>query len=227
MREQAKRTFVMMNERKMTPIVFPHITSFACLPMLSFATAHYEWEWKYSEGDVQDRFSREYLQLVTIGQQAGTWPVPLSDQLQLANDPWTQRTFTAVRMLHELDGYGGFDTAKALLKPAVAMLERPTTIAYHYWEDRPMPARCVNADIPLLVYSDPGKEALLVACSYATADASADFAVDWAALGLEASSTVTDAETGRPIALQNGHLVVPIKKHDLCLVRIEPAKPKD
>jgi len=117
--------------------------------MLSFATSHYEWEWKYSEGDVQDRFSRNYIQLVTIGEQAGTWGVPLMDQLSLVNDPWTQRTFAAVRLVHELDGYGGAATTDKLLKPVFAMLDKPTTIAYRYWDDRPMPANCANADIPL------------------------------------------------------------------------------
>ena len=108
MRDLCKRTFVMMRERGMPPIVFPHMTSFNPLPMMAFATMQYEWEWKYSEGDVQDRYSREYLQLVTIGEQAGVWPVPLHDHGAKMDDPWTQRTFTAVRLLHELDGDGGF-----------------------------------------------------------------------------------------------------------------------
>ena len=103
MREQAKRTFQMMNEKGVLPVIFPHITSFSCLPMLSFATVQYEWEWKYSEHDVQDRFRRSYIRMVTTGEQAGTWPVPLHvhDQLVLADDPWTQRTFAAVRLVHE------------------------------------------------------------------------------------------------------------------------------
>jgi hypothetical protein len=78
LRDLARRTFIMMNERQMLPIVFPHMTSFSPLPMLSFCTVQYEWEWKYSEGDVHERFPREYVQLVTTGEQAGVWPVPLS-----------------------------------------------------------------------------------------------------------------------------------------------------
>ena len=48
MRDLVKRTFTMMNERGMTPITFPHMTSFNPLPLMSFATVQYEWEWKYS-----------------------------------------------------------------------------------------------------------------------------------------------------------------------------------
>jgi len=95
LREWQKRTFIMMNERGMTPITMPHITSFNPLPMTAFATVNYDWEWKYSLVDVQDRYPREALQLISTGELAGTWPVPLGDNGALANDPWTQRTFAA------------------------------------------------------------------------------------------------------------------------------------
>ena len=221
MRAQAKRTFQMMNEKGMLPIIFPHITSFSCLPMLSFATVQYEWEWKYSEGDVQDRFTRDYIQLVTTGEQAGTWPVPLHDQLKLENDPWTQRTFAAVRLVHELDGTGGYGTTDTLLKPVFAILDKPGTQAYRYWDDRPMPAHVSNADVPLLVYSRPGAESLIIATSYAAADADATLDVDWKALGLSPSATVTNAITGQRIEVRDGRVLLPIKKHDIQLIHIQ------
>jgi hypothetical protein len=224
MRQQAKRTFQMMNEKGMTPIIFPHTTSFSCLPMLSFATVQYEWEWKYSEGDVQDRFARDYIQLVTTGELAGTWPVPLSDQLSLADDPWTQRTFAAVRLVHELDGSGGFATTDKLLQPVFAILDKPDTIAYRYWDDRPIPARVADADVPTLVYSRKGAEALIIASSYATSDATAHMTVDWQTLGLDPSAPCTDAETGAPITVANAQIVFPIKKHDIKIIHLGQAQ---
>ena len=220
MREQARRTFQMMNERGMLPVLFPHITSFSPLPALGFATVQYDWEWKYSEGDVQDRFTREYIRLVTTGELAGTWPVPLHDQLSLENDPWTQRTFAAVRLVHELDGTGGYGTTDRLLKPVFAILDKPGTTAYRYWDDRPMPARVADADVPLAVYSRPGAEALIVATSYAGADAVARVDVDWKALGLPATTPATDAETGAPVAVRDGRIEFPIKKHDVRLIHL-------
>jgi len=142
------------------------------------------------------------------------------DQLSLVNDPWTQRTFAAVRLVHELDGYGGAATTDKLLKPVFAMLDKPTTIAYRYWDDRPMPANCANADIPLLVYSDPGKDALIIATSYDSADAQARLDVDWKTLGIASSHAATDAETGAPVTIENGQIVLPIKKHDIKLIRL-------
>lgn len=227
MRDLAKRTFVMMNERGMTPIVFPHMTSFNPLPMMAFATLQYEWEWKYSEGDVQDRFSREYLQLCTIGEQAGVWPVPLHDHGAKADDPWTQRTFTGVRLLHELDGVGGFgiswmktnrDTMK-LAKPVLDLLDTPGLQVYKYWEDRPQPVTTDHPDVQTIVYSVPGQEAVVPVVSYARQDATVTVTVDLKALGLEAGCKVLDSETNQELPLENGVITLPIKKHDLRLLR--------
>jgi hypothetical protein len=98
----------MMDELKRLPIAFPHMTSFNPLPMMSSATVQYDWEWKYSMGDVQDRHSRELILTTGTGELSGVWPVPLAEHGALENDEWTQRTFTAVRLVHELDGQGGF-----------------------------------------------------------------------------------------------------------------------
>ena len=103
LRELCRRTFQFMNERNMTPIVMPHMTSTNILPLHGFATVQYDWEWKYSEGDVQDRFSREYLLLVSNGELAGTWPVLLGEHGKQGSDPWIQRTYAAVSIVHELD----------------------------------------------------------------------------------------------------------------------------
>ncbi len=228
MRELAKRTFVMMNERGMTPIVFPHMTSFSPLPMLSFATVQYDWEWKYSLGDVQGRFTREFLQLTSSGELAGVWPVPLHDHGGLETDPWTQRTFSAVRIVHELDGYGGWGWSwvpahvanrKALAEPVLAMLKHPELVVYKYWEDRPLPVKAEHADVPAIVYSLPGQQALAALVSYSRQDMAVTVKVDLAALGLGAGATATDLETGERHAIKDGAFTLPIKKHDIRLLR--------
>lgn len=227
LRELARRTFVMMNERKMLPIVFPHMTSFSPLPMLSFATVQYEWEWKYSEGDVQDRFSREYIQLATTGEQAGLWPVPLGDSGRLSEDPWTQRTFTGVRLVHELDGYGGWGSSwvpahkanAALVLPVLDLLDKEETQVYRYWDDRPQPVRSLNPDIVCIVYSLPAKAAIVAMTSYSTKDETVAVAVDAKALGFPSGCVVTDVESGSELPIENGAITLPIKKHDLKLLR--------
>jgi len=125
LREQAKRTFTFLCERGMEPIHMGHMTSLNLLPVLSFYTIQYDWEWQRGTGDVHDRFTREYLQLVSSGELAGTWPIVLHElgeqeegmvgrypypelrrrldaAAARAEDPWILRTFLGVCIVHEL-----------------------------------------------------------------------------------------------------------------------------
>ncbi|MBE3131894.1 MAG: hypothetical protein IMZ55_00330, partial [Acidobacteria bacterium] len=228
LRDLAKRTFVMMNERGMLPITFPHMTSFNPLPMMSFATVQYDWEWKYSEGDVQDRFTRDLILLMTTGDLAGVWPVPLGDAGPLADDPWTQRTFTAVRLVHELDGYGGFGSewqkshqaCAKLAAPVLALLDEPTLQVYRYWDERPQPVRADSPDVPTIVYVVPGREAVAVATNYSQKDQPVTLTVDAKAMGLAGAVRVTNAETGEPVPMEGGKVRLALKKHDVVVLRL-------
>ncbi len=234
LRELAKRTFILMNERGMPPVTFPHMTSFNPLPMMAFCTVQYDWEWKYSLGDVQDRHTRELILLMSSGDLAGVWPVPLGDHGKLANDPWTQRTFTAVRLVHELDGYGGFGASyiaahkenARLFQPVAEMLDEPKLEVYRYWDERPQPVAATNADIPTLVYSVPGVKALVVVTSYSTKDETVTLEVDIEPLGLQADCRVQDAETHQALTLKDGKLTFGLKKHDVKLLWLRPGKHK-
>jgi hypothetical protein len=233
MRDLCRRTFVLMNELGMVPIVFPHMTSFSPLPLLAFATVQYEWEWKYSEGDVQDRYTRDYIQLVTLGEQAGVWPVPLGDQGRLGDDLWTQRTFSAVRLVHELDGQGGFGLSwmkshqqnrRQLADPVLAILPKPGLVVFKYWEDRAQPVTATHPDVPTIVYSVPGQEAVVVAASYAREELAVTLNVDLKGLGFGQTVSVTDAETGNPLQLRNEALQFPLKKHDAKVLKFTQPK---
>jgi len=228
LRGLAKRTFIMMNERGMRPITFPHMTSFNPLPMMAFATVQYDWEWKYSEGDVQDRFTRELILLMTTGDLAGVWPVPLSDAGKLAGDPWTQRTFAAVRLVHELDGGGGFGgwDSKApnnkLAQPILKMLDEPGLVVYRYWDDRPQPVTASSPDVPTIVYSAPGKRAVAAAVSYSSKDENVSLTVDAKALGFAGPWRASDGETGDAVPADGGKITFPLKKHDIRVFVLAP-----
>jgi len=227
LRELAKRTFRLMNERGMLPVTMPHMTSTAILPLLSFATLQYDWEWKYSEGDVQYRFPREYILMVTNGELAGVWPVLLNDHGPQAEDPWTARTFAAVAMLHELDcPYPEWSEVGrqqlALFRPVDEILARPGVLAYRYWDDEPQPVVTDNPDLPTIVYSVPGEEAVFAVVSYADADTTATVRVDTAALGFPGECKVSDTETGEELPLRGGALPVSLKKHNALVCRVTP-----
>jgi len=243
LRELVKRTFVYMNERGMRPITMPHMTSTNILPLYSFATVQYDWEWKYSEGDVQYRFPREYILLVSTGELAGTWPVLLGDHGKLANDPWTQRTFAAVCLVHELDGWGRNDVWEPLFKHVHRLVETPGVEVYRYWDDRPQPIVAESEKVPgtfsrngpegasqkrylepfpTIVYSLKGKETVFAVVSYAEKDLDAAITIDAKALGFEGGYKLFDAETDKQVPVEGNKLKLTIKKHDVREFRIVP-----
>jgi hypothetical protein len=225
LRELCKRTFQYMNERGMPPITMPHMTSTQILPLHSFATVQYDWEWKYSEGDVQYRFPREYILMVSNGELAGTWPVLLNDHGPQAEDPWISRTFAAVCMLHELDcPYAGWSPAGqaqlALLKPVDDILAQPGVEAFRYWDERPQPVVTGDPDLPTIVYSVKGREAVFAVVSYAETDKEAKVAVDPAALGFDRGYVLSDAETGQELPVAGNTVTFPLKKHDIRVCKV-------
>ena len=145
LRELSKRTFQYMNERGMLPITMAHMTSTNILPMHSFCTVTYDWEWKYSTGDVQYRFTRDYILLVSNGELAGAWPVLLGDHGKQARDPWTQRTFAGVSLVHGLVGGGMRQVWDPLRKPILRFQQTPGMKAYRYWDDGPQPVVAATA----------------------------------------------------------------------------------
>jgi hypothetical protein len=216
LRDLVKRTFVLMNERGMLPMTFPHMTSFNPLPVMSFATVQYDWEWQYSRGEVQDRFTREYILLATTGEHAGVWPVLLGDQGAQASDPWIQRTFSAVRLVHELDG--------RVPQPILDILDDPALKVYRYWDDRPLPATTGNQEIPTVVYSVPGREAVVVVVSYSEKDEKVKLKIDAKALGFANGFSVLDAEKkdAGTESIAGNVLSFQLKKHDMKLLRVVP-----
>lgn len=227
LRELSKRTFQLMNERGMLPVTMPHMTSTSILPMLSFATVQYDWEWKYSEGDVQDRFTREYILMASDGELAGTWPVVLGDQGPQSEDPWVTRTFAGCAMVHELDcSYPTWSETgqkqRALFAPIDEILADARAEAFRYWDDLPPPVRSDNPDLPSIVYAIPGERAVCGIVSYAAADADANLVVEPDRLGFAGAYRMLDAETGEELPVRDNHVSFLLRKHDLRVLRVVP-----
>lgn len=227
LRELQKRIFVYMNERGMEPIVMVHNTSTQILPLYSFATVQYDWEWHYSEGDVQTRFPRKYILLVSTGELAGTWPVLLGDHGPLESDPWTQKTYIGVTLVHDLLGPVAVwvpELGKLWEKyrePFLKLAQEKGMVAYRYWDEKPQPIYSDNPDLPGIVYCLPGKEALYAITSYSGKDEEAVVHIKPDVLGLQ-NFKVIDVDSGEEIGVENNTIRFPIKKHDLKVFRILP-----
>ena len=70
----------------------------------------------------------------------------------------------------------------------------------------------------------PGKEALYLVVSYSERALTAPVTIDPKALGFDGPYTVTNAETGQPVALDGDRFQVTLKKHDLAMFLLKPGK---
>jgi hypothetical protein len=223
LREYMKRCFQLLNERGMPPLVMGHMTQFGMLPLLSFCTVQYDWERFFSQGDYQDRFSREYTLLVANGYLAGCWPVLLPDRGPLAQDEWTQRTFAGTSVVHEMEPYILMSKVRLeFWNPIFALVDNPDVQVYRYWEERPQPVKADHPDLPGIVYSVPGRETVYAVTSYAGRDLEATVQVDPAALGFTGRYTVLDRETRQKQTVTNNQFRIAVKKHAARLFRILP-----
>ena len=118
-------------------------------------------------------------------------------------------------LVHELDGWGGGKAWGTLFKHVHRLVETPGLEVYRYWDDRPQPVATGHPDLPAIVYSLKGKEALLAVTSYAEQDLDATIRIDPKPLGLAAGYRVLDAETDQLVPCENDTLKLTIKKHDV------------
>jgi hypothetical protein len=234
LRELAKRTFIYMNERGMLPINMNHMSTTQILPINAFYTVQYDWEWKFSEGDTQDRFSREYLLEVTNGDHAGVLPVVLHDNGKRKTEPWNMRTFHGVCAVNELivDRYfwhmepvpeGDNEENRLYYKlrvPISEMCQDPGCVVYRYWDDRPQPAVADKPNILAVVYSLPGREAIVSICGYSSQDEDVVLSIDAGTLGLSEGYSAVDMEAGNPVAVKDNKISFHLKKHDLKQFRL-------
>jgi len=227
LRELSKRSFVMMNELGMEPRTFAHMTSTSILPMLSFATMQLDWEWKVGEGDYQDRYSREYLQVATSGELAGVVSVPLWDQRYKQDDITGIRSFAGVALVHGATPINMFEKPsdhpeweKSFLGELRNHLRKPGVRTVHYWDDEKQPVTTADPELPLIVYSLPGEETWVVLCGYAPEDRMAKITIDAKALGLPAGYSVSNVETKEIYPTNNNTIELKVPKHAVIGLKI-------
>ena len=228
LRELAKRTFTYLNERGMFPFNMNHMTTTQILPINAFYTVQYDWELHLGEGDCHDRYSAEYLQLVSNGDHAGTWPIVLHDQGKLEYDEWTLRTFEGVCTTHELiiDRYvwhhepvradsPELPLHRKLRMPICDIVQQPGCDVFRYWDKRPQPVTATNN--PLLrtiIYSVKGKEAIVAVSNFDTKNDTAVLKIDAAALGFDDGYKAVEMESGEEVDVSKDEITVPLRKHD-------------
>jgi hypothetical protein len=96
--------------------------------------------------------------------------------------------------------------------------------AYRYWDDAPPPVRADDPDVPTVVYSVKGSEAVVGVASYAPEDRRVLLTVDAASLGFGGGCVVTDVETGETLEQDGGAVPLHIKRHDVRVLKLVPRR---
>lgn len=135
-----------------------------------------------------------------------------------------------MRLVHELDGGGGWGDSwvkahqdnAALARPILDLLDMPGLQVFKYWDERPQPVKAANPDVVSIVYSVPGKVAVAAIASYAENEVDAAVSVDAKALGFRTGGMVVNVEGGTELPVEDGVIRLPLKKHELRVLRISP-----
>jgi hypothetical protein len=222
MRELVRRCAILQMEMGGKPMNMVHMTSTAIVPILSFAQMNYDWEDNLGSRDYQDRYTRDYLRVMSIGRQTGNYPVVMSmiscPKEQYA---WCERTATGVMLTHELRWGRGtqsgvfWDELKRLFDFGYG---NPNVKVFNYW-DKYYPVSTPGHESASLVVSKPGA-AMLVVCDWGNGG---DYSLqlDLAKLGLKEGFAATNVTDGKVLETKGDKLMFKLKKHDYVIIGIK------
>ncbi|HUU58600.1 MAG TPA: hypothetical protein VMZ50_03575, partial [Phycisphaerae bacterium] len=229
LRQLARRTAVMFHQLGKRNLTMPHTTNAYLVPVFSWATMNFDWEWRYGLSDFQDRFPRDYTRAATIGRQAGTVPVILGGIKGL---PWNspkarrpERTRTAVCIVHELNVHQGDEHFWKVRKRLFDLgYGTPGCKVHHYWDDKPV-AKVAGLDAEFIVFAGAREVALFLADYGDGGDGTVT--LDTRRLGLPADfAAVNWEDPSEKLTAAGGRIPIrKLKKHDFRLLIIPKHPP--
>jgi hypothetical protein len=231
-RELAKRNAIMQHQMGMRPLSWIHMTNCNVVPVLSFGTLLFEWEWRdqgeFAKKDFQDRLDVDSDTSLILAQSTGLHSGNLTVSLDLFRPPagsgvsreWLVRTGLAVCIPHEIK----LPAYEALHQKVISLFDsmgygKPECKVYRYWDaEQAVTSRGPN--VKTLTLSRPGK-ALVFVGSYGPGG-DCEITLDLKKLGLNEQAKATNGETGKPLQQAgSGRFTVPIQKHDFQVVVVE------
>ena len=198
-----------------------HMTSTAIAPVLSFAGLNYDLEDGGSINDFQDRYGRAYMLASTLGRQHGNYVKVMGyfGKTTPEERKRLERCGTGVMLVYEFN-WGLCNAWNAINTKLVDWGYR--TPAVKVWndfdEDIPFPVAFSGASVSSLAMAHPEKRSALVIVSDNVDGGEVTVRPDAAALGLPATFTATDFETGAAIPVKDGAAKVTLRKHDFAII---------
>lgn len=141
-RQLTRRHAVMMQQLGKRPLAWVHMTNVNIVPILSFATMNYDWEWRdlgaFAPQDMQQRLRADQdtalILVQSLGLQAGNISVACS-RPDPARRAWQTRSTLAVCLPHEIKFHGSGRTGQFVQQTLNDFgYGRPDCRVYRYWE---------------------------------------------------------------------------------------------
>ena len=204
-----------------------HMTNTGMAPISAFAGVHYDWEDTAGDSPIQERYTREYIQAVSIGRQFGVRPMVIGyfavDFVQdkdLKKQAWLHHTGVGACLTHELE-WRRVPEWQAANKALVAWgYRKPETKVWNYWdEDVPFPAEIKGPKNAALAMAKDG-EAIVVVSDWEKGGAYA-IRPDCAALGLSKDFKAYDFESGAELSVKDGSVALEIPHFDYRIIRFK------
>ena len=235
MRELIKRGAVVQAELGRDPRGnWVHMTNTAVAPICAFAGVHYDWEDIATDTTFQERYTREYIQAVSIGRQMGNRVgimgyFPTTDT---ARYNYLAHTGVGVMITHELrwneSGHNEFKLVNAGLK-AWGYCSSATQV-WNYWDEDvefPVEVKGVTASSIAIAKAEKG-EAMICVSSFDSTNGVLKVKPDLIAMGFAkgpwTASLMTTNSTGivekEAITVTDDEMTLNLPAFDWALIKI-------
>lgn len=224
LRELTRRTAVLCYQMGKRNLTMPHMTNAYLIPVFSWSTINFDWEWRYGGTDFQDRFNRDYIRAASLGRQGGNVPVVLAG-IRDVTDPqkqaWVERTRAGVCLTHELSIHEADPLYIRIRQYLFSQgYGTPACRVFNYWDEHPV---LTVAGLDAAWIAIQGKDNVILILTDYGNGGNAILRLDTTALGLPTNFTAVNWEhPEQQYTAQDGALLVPaVAKHDFRILTIQ------
>ena len=225
LRRLVLRAAVLMTEMGRNPVFNTiHMTNTALAPVCAFAGVNDDWEDNGMGNYYQERYSREYIQAVSIGRQFGSRCAVLGFIEDVSPEEAQEREECGlgVVLTHELTWLRRPIWDKIHAQLCEWGYGEPTTKVWNYWYQDEFPAKITGVDSSSLVMRRADGESIVIVSSWENRAKLAK--VKPRADLVKRSFTATDFRTGDKLSVVGGEIQVPLKAYRWRAIRIREVK---
>ncbi|MBE6371608.1 MAG: hypothetical protein E7055_05995 [Lentisphaerae bacterium] len=219
MRELVRRASMLIHEQNRPVLTMTHMTDTALMPVLSFAYTQYCWEFGQDARFYQERTTRESIQTVDTGRQAGTisFGLIMLGRCTAEEKRRIERSAIGVALTHDIKLYSYVPLYRKLLQILFDFGYGEPEVPVHVYYQENYPLKITGIDSSSLAVSK-GKNLLLLICDWK--DGGTAKVVPDPSLGLGTIVSAIDLETGEKMAVGNNAVEIPVRKYDFRILKI-------